>query len=274
MGRSCESLRKLDLTVNFIDVHTLRESVEHLQQLPSLQEVYFMGNPAQVHWTGFNHYVIAKLPQLRILDGTEITRSMRILAEQRLPQLETELENLREAKLREIALGPAPSPFAESKAPDADEMTDHSPETRTRIYRELAEQKREKEERERENMPRERDYEQEHKEAIERTRRREEEGKVLQCNEGKWDFRFDEESKPGHIILDIGTPKHLDSSLIDVDVHPTYISVVIKSKVLRLNLPEEVQADNASAQRSKTTGRLAITMPKASHQLTLQGRRK
>jgi protein TilB len=57
------------------------------------------------------------------------------------------------------------------------------------------------------------------------------EGKIRQCNEGKWEFSFDESNKRGNVVLDIGVPKHLDSSLIDVDVHPNYVSVVIKSKV-------------------------------------------
>ena len=56
--------------------------------------------------------------------------------------------------------------------------------------------------------------------------------------------------------------KHLSSSLIDVDVHPTYISVVIKSKVLRLTLPAEVKSQESVAQRSTTTGHLLVTMPK------------
>lgn len=37
----------------------------------------------------------------------------------------------------------------------------------------------------------------------------------------------------GDIVLEVGVPKHLDSSLIDVDVHPHYVSVVIKGKVSR-----------------------------------------
>ncbi len=80
--------------------------------------------------------------------------------------------------------------------------------------------------------------------------------------EGKWDFTFDEEKKPGYLTLDISIQRHLSSSLIDVDVHPTYISVVIKSKVLRLRLPIEVKAEDSTAKRSLTTGHLLITMPK------------
>lgn len=64
---------------------------------------------------------------------------------------------------------------------------------------------------------------------------------IKQKNEGGWDFYWDEDSKPGHIILDVRVAKHLDSSLIDVDVHPTYVSVVIKSKVSGLTLCKSVK---------------------------------
>lgn len=47
-----------------------------------------------------------------------------------------------------------------------------------------------------------------------------------------------------------------------MDVHPTYVSVVIKCKLLRLRLPTEVKSSEASCLRSKTTGSLLVTMPK------------
>jgi protein TilB len=78
----------------------------------------------------------------------------------------------------------------------------------------------------------------------------------MQKNEGGWDFFWDEESKKGFIVLEIKLPRHMDSSLIDVDVHPFYISVVIKSKVLRLRLPAEVRAGEANCQRSKVRVRM------------------
>jgi len=64
------------------------------------------------------------------------------------------------------------------------------------------------------------------------------------------------------VVLDIAVQKHLSSTLIDVDVHPDYVSVVVKSKVLRLVLPAEVQAEDAVASRSRTTGHLVVTMKK------------
>ena len=62
--------------------------------------------------------------------------------------------------------------------------------------------------------------------------------------------------------MDISIPKFLSSSLIDLDVHPSYVTVIIKAKTLRLVLPAEVNAEEAVAQRSTTTGHLLISMPK------------
>lgn len=55
----------------------------------------------------------------------------------------------------------------------------------------------------------------------------------------------------------------MDSSLVDVDVQPTYVRVTLKGKSLQLALSEEVRPDASTAKRSQTTGHLVITMPKA-----------
>jgi protein TilB len=86
--RNCEFLKKLDLTVNFVDLDELEESISHLQSRLNLKDLYMMGNPAETNWPNFKSFVIAKLPQLQTLDGTEITKSMRIIATQSLPSLE------------------------------------------------------------------------------------------------------------------------------------------------------------------------------------------
>jgi len=75
---------------------------------------------------------------------------------------------------------------------------------------------------------------------------------------------WDEETKPGNVILEVKVARFLDSSLIDVDIHPSYLSVVIKGKVLRLRLPAEVKVSESKCQRSKTTGSLVVIMPKVS----------
>ena len=86
--QNCEFLKKIDLTVNFIDVNDLEESIDHLVASSNLKDLYMMGNPCQVNWSGFTSFVVAKLPQLQTLDGTEITKSLQICARQKLPQLE------------------------------------------------------------------------------------------------------------------------------------------------------------------------------------------
>lgn len=272
---NCEFINKLDLTVNFVDVDELEASMDHLQSRERLRELYLMGNPCQANWPSLTSYVVAKLPQLRSLDGVEITKSMQLVAQQKLPQMETELRQLAEAKRIEKAekaakmaavsggadtgAGKAKKSKAEPRVQeldendnvvrcedvdddddeeeglDPDELTENTPEVRQEIYRELARQKAEKEERENANKPKERDYAAEQAAALEAVRRKEEEEsgerEIKQKNEGGWEFCWDEESRPGCVVLDVGVPRHLDSSLIDVDVHPLYVSMVIKSKV-------------------------------------------
>ena len=57
---------------------------------------------------------------------------------------------------------------------------------------------------------------------------------------------------------------HLDTSLINVDVHPTYVTVEVKEKLLQLRLSHEVLPHASVVQRSRTTGKLLITMPRVS----------
>jgi protein TilB len=63
----CESLQKLDLTVNFVDKAGLL-SLASLQANPHLRELYLLGNPC-ADWHGYRQLVIAKLPQLKKLVG-------------------------------------------------------------------------------------------------------------------------------------------------------------------------------------------------------------
>ena len=201
----CEFLNKLDLTINFIDVDDLEESIDNLIDRVHLKDLYMMGNPAEQEWGGFKNYVIARLPQVDALDGTEVTRSMRIRAEQQLPALTHELRELaverakkrkldddlkmREAdekkekkknkedrKRRKEEAIERGEPFIEevgdsdeSDDSDEEELTAHTPEVRVEMYKEIAEQKAEKEEREKANQPKkrgEKEFEEEQKQKI------------------------------------------------------------------------------------------------------------
>lgn len=75
-----ECLKKLDLTMNFIGN---LQSVKSLKLNERLEQLYLTGNPC-CDYEGYRDYVISMLPQLKELDMTEIKRSDRILALQKL----------------------------------------------------------------------------------------------------------------------------------------------------------------------------------------------
>jgi protein TilB len=254
---SCEFLNKLDVIVNFIDVDELEASIEHLQPLLHLKELFLMGNPC-TEWPGHRAFVIALLPQLASLDGTEINKAERIQAQQQLKKLRAELRILAANKREEKGLP------VEEYIPigDDDENEPWTPATRVRMYKEMAEQKEEKEARQRAMEPKERDYEKEQREAVAKIRADECDGVVKQCNEGRWDFVLEDEDGQGNCQLRLGISRFLDTSLADVDVHPSYVSVVVKGKLFRILWPDEVRSEDAVCQRSQASGELVISAPK------------
>lgn len=62
LSSGCESLQKLDLTVNFV---VRLSSVERLKHNPHLTELFLVGNPC-TEFEGYRQYVVASLPQLRV----------------------------------------------------------------------------------------------------------------------------------------------------------------------------------------------------------------
>ncbi|KAJ8268066.1 hypothetical protein COCON_G00132380 [Conger conger] len=88
------------------------------------------------------------------------------------------------------------------------------------------------------------------------------EGRVMNVNEPKLEFFLSEDEENNAIILDLAVYRHMDTSLLDVDVQPTYIRVTVKGKIFQLELPAEVRPDSSLAKRSQSTGHLLVTMPK------------
>jgi len=86
-------------------------------------------------------------------------------------------------------------------------------------------------------------------------------------NQANMDFALHEDDEQGTYVLDVACYKYLDTSLIDVDIQPTYVRVTIKGKVLQLVLIHEVSPDRSTAHRSQTTGHLVLTLPKTKHVL-------
>lgn len=95
-----------------------------------------------------------------------------------------------------------------------------------------------------------------------------EDGKPYCFNDPKVDYEYngDDDEK---ITLTVHVFKHMDTSLINVDVQPNYVRVTLKGKSLQLALNEEIKPDSSTAKRSQTTGFLVITMPKVNLKILL-----
>ncbi|XP_072426544.1 dynein axonemal assembly factor 11 isoform X2 [Chiloscyllium punctatum] len=278
----CEFLQKLDLTVNFVGELT---SVESLKLNVHLQELYLVGNPC-CDFAGYRKFVIATLPQLKWLDGKEITRSEWIQALQEYPivrqqvveqqqtyilkrtkEKETVQKNLKDKENNK----PDPGQKTENKKNnttdeeykgikdiDEDEMnrkfwnepTEYTPESRLEVHRHIEKMRKLKD--------KDKNQGKQKPQRIHITS----EGRVLNVNEPKIDFLLTDDEENNQFILDLAVYRHMDTSLLDIDVQPTYVCVMVKGKVFQLVLPEEVKPDSSSAKRSQTTGHLLITMPK------------
>lgn len=54
----------------------------------------------------------------------------------------------------------------------------------------------------------------------------------------------------------------MDTSLITLDIQPTFLRVTVKDKIFQLRFIEEVHSDFSKAERSQATGHIKVTMPK------------
>ena len=50
----------------------------------------------------------------------------------------------------------------------------------------------------------------------------------LQCNEGRWDFTLREAEDDSAVLLEVAVGQFLDTSLINVDVQPLLVRLLIK----------------------------------------------
>ncbi|KAM5211432.1 dynein axonemal assembly factor 11 isoform 4-T4 [Hipposideros larvatus] len=283
----CEGLTKLDLTVNFIGELS---SVKTLQHNIHLKELFLMGNPC-ADFDGYRPFVVATLQQLKWLDGKEIERSERIQALQNFPVIERQIREqekaycIRRAQDKEEAqrklqeenenkekkshpgfdgclftdIASTLPPSVESKdhlqAPEMqegeynkkklDDCEDDlefwnkpslfTPESRLETLRHIEKQRKDQEK-------------------LSEKKKKVKLPRTLITEDGK--------------ALNVNEPKYMDTSLIDVDVQPTYVRVMVKGKPFQLVLPAEVRPDSSSVKRSQTTGHLLICMPKAGEVIT------
>uniref|UniRef100_A0A8C0H995 Leucine-rich repeat-containing protein 6 n=1 Tax=Chelonoidis abingdonii TaxID=106734 RepID=A0A8C0H995_CHEAB len=271
----CEELQKLDLTANFIGELS---SIEILKHNIHLKELFLVGNPC-TEFEGYRQFVVATLHQLKCLDSKEIERSERIQALQNYRQVEKQIRDqeqaylLKRAREKEEAL----KKIQEKQEKKKEKQIKPKPGFDRRWYTDINNI----------NCSRQQGYPTAP-------------GHCRQWG-GKWEIDKDDEEdrafweeptpytpesrleahryleekrqkmkeKPPRTsitaegkVLNMNEPKHLDSSLIDVDVQPTYLRVMVKDKPFQLVLPAEVKPDSSSAKRSQTTGHLVISMPK------------
>jgi hypothetical protein len=59
----------------------------------------------------------------------------------------------------------------------------------------------------------------------------------------------------------------METSLIDVDLHPIYVRIDIKGKITQFRFPCEIVVEQSKVKRSQTTGALQILMPKLQNTL-------
>ncbi|XP_047223436.1 dynein axonemal assembly factor 11 isoform X3 [Girardinichthys multiradiatus] len=297
----CESLQKLDLTVNFVG---LLSSVESLKHNIHLRELFLVGNPC-TEFQGYRQYVVAALPQLKQwLDGTEISRSERIRASQGLEQArrrvreqENEYLRRREEQKEEAARGKKEKKTGfdgrwYTDINNTDSQDKENQELKENLRSPEKEEQAEEEEQEQERefwhtpcsfTPESRLEAHRHLEEKRKANKKETEnktkatrtlitadGRVMNVNEPRLAFSLTEDEENNAVMLDLAVYRHMDTSLMDVDVQPTYARVSVKGKIFQVVLPAEVKPDSSTAQRSQTTGHLVLRMPRAKGELKVK----
>ncbi|EDX03127.1 protein tilB [Drosophila yakuba] len=255
----CESLSKLDLTLNFIGELT---SVESLCGNHNLRELVLIGNPC-VDFPHYRDYVVATLPQLNSLDCVEITPSERLQALRQLTKnrsiiVQKQADHTIERDEQRIRVAEQQSALAKRCAGIEDEeerlkafwqaKSEHCPEIRT----EIARQHRMGRERHETKSPLDAPKQQRNLFAPC--------GRPYNLNQGKLPFTFQDEAD--HYLLQLEVYRHLDTSLIDVDVQTLYTRVTVKKKIFQIAYIEEVKPDESTVQRSQITGHLMVRLKK------------
>jgi len=239
----CENLRKLDFTVNFIDIEDIKDSIQCLTKCILLEDLYLTGNPCE-NWTNLRLYIAAKLPQLIRYNSKDILKSERIEGLQRLKELEDELiklsiENIEKKKSQKV------------------DPNTYSKESRVKMYKETSEARRKQEEA---RIVKPDPWYEDPKSGptpIFNT-----DGSVRQCNEGKYKFKFDDYG-PDEVIIELFVPKFMDTSLIKIDLNCKYIRIDVKGKITQFAFEGyDVEVDKSQVLRSQTTGALQIKCKK------------
>lgn len=200
--RGCESLQKMDLTLNFIDVEDFEESMDNLAELPDFRELYLLGNPC-TDWEHWKDYVVARLPHLGRLDGEDVSKTWKLKARQSLEWLEKQLTVAARKSIEKKVLEDRDG----TKDPNK-----YCKEWRRECYEEKIQAEQEREQKSKENS-----MFKEYNELQDELKPRPvpvygRDGKVRQANQGKYEWRYDETPDRTCVIFEVKVPKFMDTA--------------------------------------------------------------
>jgi protein TilB len=101
------------------------------------------------------------------------------------------------------------------------EPTPYTPESRTEVHQYMAEKRRDKA-----KSPDNKGLQ-----SYKRKVNLERDGKMLNVNEGRYDFQLREDDDNNQYVLEVAVPRYMDTSLVDCDVQPSHVRLNIKGKV-------------------------------------------
>ena len=259
----CESLSKLDLTLNFINDVTC---VRRLRKNLGLKILYLTGNPC-CDTEGYRAYVLQQLPHLLVLDGDDIKRSEVIKANQEATpvallwaQKAREVEEEKAEEAAKKARGEVePDKFNEK----GEKLYGNTPDDRDACYRDMAAKIHAAKNPPKDPTSMTSIWEENEKQYTPKRLTPEEEiekyGRVLQKNEGKLPHKIWEDKT--NVYLEVQPGKFIATTAIKIDIQPEYARVEVKGKVLQLLLPSEVAPSRSGVKRGSAKGELLLTMP-------------
>jgi len=258
---SCESLEKLDLTLNFVRV--ISNFKRNMGSCAHLRQLILTGNPC-TEFPNYRDYVIASLPQLSRLDNEEISQTERIQALQSFQlnhkqilfaedeALQKRCEQKRKYQTRLAERGEINPDLEPDEDPFWQEKDEYTPESKkdTAEYLRLKAAKKDN-----------------HKPKIQEPKREkrnvrlfDKDGDPLNCNEPKINFEQDEDER--FIKITVYTWKSLETGQIDVDLREKYVKILIKGKVLQLVFWEDIIVERSKCERASATGHLTLFLQK------------
>lgn len=240
----CLLIEHLDVSFNLITFGTLQASLCHLRDLKHLADLHLLGNPCEREWSNCRAYAIATLPQLKRLDGKEISKEERESSKQNVKRLHEELES----KLKQASTtGTSVDDVRAKREQMSQEWV---------LLQQRIDQDRKQLLNPTSNQPQ---TFREHKAVVLEVRELERNGERRNINEGDWVYTLQYETN--RLLLTISIPKEVPTEDMDLDVKPNYVSLVLQGQVLRLHLQHEIDDEQASAQRSQASGKLQLDLP-------------